>query len=635
MNGSADNQDPAADRPGTAAPAPRRAVHADPSRPRPRVVSEFSVPAVATVADAAVLTDPVWDNAALTPDAVQFARRLDGLWQDVTCAQFRDDVIAVARGLVAAGVRVGDRVALLSRNRYEWTLLDYAILAVGAVTVPIYETSSAEQVLWILSDSGAVACFAETDAHHAKAARARERLPAMTRLWQIDAPHGAVDELVAEGVAVPAAEVERRRHAVRADDMATIAYTSGTTGRPKGCVLSHRNLCFEVANAVPKLRSMLREGASTLLFLPLAHSFGRLIQLGCVQAGVRMGHAPDAKHLAADLASFRPTFVLAVPRVFEKTRDTARQKAQAAGRGRLFEHAERTAVAYSRSLDAGGPGPALRLCHALFTKLVYDELRAAFGGRCTHAICGGAQLDVRLAHFFRGAGLDVREGYGLTETSPLVAADFDGEVRFGTVGRPLPGTAVRITDTGEILVKGDQVFTRYWNNDAATAQVLDAAGWFHTGDLGELDDGFLRITGREKELLVTSGGKNVAPTPLEDRLRRHELISQCVVVGDRRPFIAALVTIDEKALAVWKAEHGEPAGATAADLRDDPRLRTAVQRAVDDANQAVSRAESIRSFRILPRDLTERGGELTPSQKVKRDVVAKEYADEIEAIYGG
>ncbi|WP_440555877.1 AMP-dependent synthetase/ligase [Streptomyces sp. SCPE 10] len=604
------------------------------SRAEPRIVDELSVPAVTSVADSAVLTDPVWDNAADAPEAIQFARRVDGRWEDVTCARFRDDVIALARGLIAAGVEVGDRVALLSGNRYEWAVIDYAIWAVGAVGVPVYQTSSAEQVAWILSDSGAVACFAETDAHRATVAGVRDRLPELTRLWQIEAPHGAVGELIAAGATVPVAEVERRRHAVRADDMATIAYTSGTTGRPKGCVLSHRNLCFEVAGAIPKMRSMLRPGASTLLFLPLAHSFGRLIQLGCMQARVRIGHVPDTKHLAADLRSFRPTFVLTVPRLFEKLHNTARQKARAAGRGRVFERAEHVAVAYSRSLDTGGPGPLLRLEHALFAKLVYDGIRAALGGRCTHAICGGAPLDPRLAHFFRGVGVDVREGYGLTETSPLLTADFDDEVRFGTVGRPLPGTSVRITEEGEILAKGDQVFSGYWNNEAATADALDPDGWFHTGDLGELDDGFLRITGRRKELLVTSGGKNVSPAVLENRLRGHGMISQCMVVGDGRPFIAALVTIDKDAFAAWKARNGRAADATVADLRDDPGLRTAVQEAVDYANQAVSRAESIRAFRILPRDFTEADGELTASQKVKRDVVAREYADDIAAVYG-
>jgi long-chain acyl-CoA synthetase len=598
-------------------------------------VREFSVPPVATIDDSATLTDPVWYNAATVPDAAQFARRVDGQWQDVTCARFRDEVIALARGLVAAGVEVGDRVGLMSKTRYEWTLIDYAILATGAVTVPIYETSSAEQVAWILSDSGAIACFVETDAHRATVAQVRDQLPALAHLWQIEADRGAVDELVADGAAIPAEDVERRRHAVAADDIATIIYTSGTTGRPKGCVLTHRNMYFDIANAIPKLQSLFGPGASTLLFLPLAHSFARIIQVGCVHARARMGHAPDVRNLVADLQSFQPTFILSVPRVFEKVHNTARQTAIADGRAGVFNRAEQTAIAYSEALDKGGPGIALRAEHALFNKLVYGKLRAALGGRCRSAISGGAPLGERLAHFFRGIGLDVREGYGLTETSPVVAANFDEGIRLGTVGRPLPGVTVRIADDGEIMIRGDQVFKRYWNNEAATAEALDADGWFHSGDIGELDDGFLRITGRKKELIVTAGGKNVAPAVLEDRLRGYPLVSQCMVIGDRQPFIAALVTLDEESLPAWLAEKGMPADATVSDLRHDERVRAAVQEAVDYANRAVSKAEAIKSFRILPRDFTEATGELTPSLKVKRNVVLKEYADEIAAIYGG
>jgi long-chain acyl-CoA synthetase len=601
-------------------------------------VREFSVPPVATIDDSATLTDPVWDNAATVPDTVQFAVRRGGggPWHDVTCAQFRDEVVALARGLVAAGVEVGDRVGLMSKTRYEWTLIDYAIWAAGAVTVPIYETSSAEQVAWILSDSGAVACFVETDAHRTIVAQVREEFPALAHVWQIEAERGAVDELVADGVAIPAEEVDRRRHAVTADDIATIIYTSGTTGRPKGCVLTHRNMYFDIANAIPELPSLFHPGASTLLFLPLAHSFARIIQVGCVQARARMGHAPDVKNLVADLQSLQPTFVLSVPRVFEKVHNTARQRATADGKAAVFNRAEQIAIRYSEALDKSGPGIALRAEHALFNKIVYGKLRAALGGSCRAAISGGAPLGERLAHFFRGIGLDVREGYGLTETSPVTAANFDGAVRLGTVGRPLPGVTIRIADDGEIMIKGDHVFKRYWNNEAATAEALDADGWFHSGDIGELDDdGYLRITGRKKELIVTAGGKNVAPAVLEDRLRGHALVSQCIVVGDRQPFIAALVTIDEESLPAWLAEHNIAADTTLSDLRHDERFNAAVQEAVDYANRAVSKAEAIKSFRILPRDFSEATGELTPSLKVKRNVVLKEYADEIAAIYGG
>jgi long-chain acyl-CoA synthetase len=380
---------------------------------------------------------------------------------------------------------------------------------------------------------------------------------------------------------------------------------------------------------------MFHEHARTLLFLPLAHSFARLIQIGVVQARATMGHAPDVKNLVDDLKSFQPTFVLSVPRVFEKVFNTAKQTAHAGGKGAIFDRAERVAITYSEALDSPkGPGLALRAQHALFDRLVYSKLRAALGGHCERAISGGAPLGERLAHFFRGVGVTVYEGYGLTETSPACNVNLENAVRIGTVGRPLPGVTERIDDDGEILVKGDHVFKQYWNNDAATAEVLDADGWFHTGDIGELDDeGYLRITGRKKELIVTAGGKNVAPAVLEDRVRAHALISQCMVIGDRRPFIAALITIDPDALPAWKKANGKPDDVDIADLVDDEHLRKAVQTAIDDANRAVSKAESIRTFRILPRDFTEATGELTPSLKVKRTIVLKEYADDIAAIY--
>jgi len=598
-------------------------------------VREFSVPPVATLSDNATLTDPVWDNAERHPDTVQFARRSGGQgeWQDVTCAEFRDAVVALARGLVAAGIAAGDRVGLMSKTRYEWTLIDYAIWACGAVTVPIYETSSAEQVGWILGDSSAVACFVETDAHRAVVETVLDRAPAVTRVWQIEGAPAAVPELTAGGATVEAAEIERRRHAARADDLATIIYTSGTTGRPKGCMLSHRNMLSDIANAVPGLPNLFHPGASTLLFLPLAHSFARLVQIGVVQGLVRMGHTPDVRNLVPDLQGFRPTFVLAVPRVFEKVFNTAKQRAHADGKGAIFDRAERVAIAYSEALDGKGPGLLLRAEHALLDRLVYRKLRGALGGQCHAAISGGAPLGARLAHFFRGIGVTVFEGYGLTETSPAIAVNLADHIRIGTVGRPLPGVTIRIADDDEILVQGDIVFPGYWNNPDATADVMDA-GWFRTGDLGSLDgDGYLSITGRKKEIIVTAGGKNVAPAVLEDRIRSHPLVSQCLVVGDRQPFVAVLVTIDEEAFPSWKQQHGKPAEATVAQLREDDDLRAEIGVAVENANAAVSKAEAIKVFRILPQDFTESNGMLTPSMKVKRNVVAKEYADEIAGIY--
>ncbi|MGW5559287.1 AMP-dependent synthetase/ligase [Micromonospora sp. NPDC003944] len=602
---------------------------------------EFSVPPIVTVGDAANLTDPVWDNAEVAPDTVQFARPTasgDGTvtaWTDVTCLQFRDEVAAVARGLIAAGIEPGVRVGLMSRTRYEWTLLDYAIWAVGAVTVPIYETSSAEQAAWILEDSNAVAVVVETEAHAALVAGVRHRLPELGQVWQIDS--GGVDELVTTGATVELAEVDRRRKAVRAGDLATIIYTSGTTGRPKGCVLTHRNMYADIANAVPVLPNLFNAGASTLLFLPLAHAFARLIQIGVVQARATMAHCADTRNLVAELQAFRPTFVLSVPRVFEKVYNAAKQKAEADGKGGIFARAEQVAIAYSEALETpGGPGLALRAQHVVFDRLVYRKLRAALGGRCRDAISGGAPLGARLGHFFRGIGVTVLEGYGLTETSPAAAANLPTGTRMGSVGRPLPGVTVRIEDDGEILISGELVFQGYWRNETATAETISADGWFRTGDLGQLDsDGYLSITGRKKELIVTAGGKNVAPAVLEDLVRAHPLISQCVVVGDAKPFIAALVTVDEEALPTWLESAGMPRDTTIEQVREHEGLRREIQAAIDTANQAVSKAEAIKVFRVLPHDFTEATGELTPSLKVKRQVVHKTYAAEIADIYRG
>jgi long-chain acyl-CoA synthetase len=590
-------------------------------------VRELSVPAEVTVADGERLTDMVIDNAREVPDLVSFGRRLPaGEWVDVTAATFATEVTAAARGLIASGVGPGDRVALMSATRYEWTVLDYAIWSAGAVCVPVYETSSAEQVDWILADSGAVAALVETDAH---LALVKASASAPDLLWTFD----RLDELAVAGARVSDAEAEQRRTAVRADDLATIVYTSGTTGRPKGCMLTHRNLLADVKAANKALLPVYDETGSTLLFLPLAHVFGRVIEIGSVLQRSKLGHTADVRALPADLQAFRPTFLLAVPRVFEKVYNAARQTAYAAGRKRVFDAAEATAIAYSRALQAGRVPPALRLRHALFDRLVFGRIRAALGGRCTAAISGGAALGERLGHFFRGAGLTVYEGYGLTETSAGATLNLPGAIRVGTVGRPVPGVSVRIAEDGEILLRGPNVFGGYWHNRDATDEVFSDA-WFRTGDLGTLDDdGYLSVTGRKKELIVTANGKNVAPAVLEDRLRAHPLVGQCMVVGDRQPFVGALVTVDEDAWPDWLAAHGRPAGTTVAALRDDPELRAAIQEAVDDANQAVSRAESIREFRILPADFTVAGGELTPSLKVRRSEVLKRYADELAAIY--
>ncbi|PRY34020.1 AMP-dependent synthetase/ligase [Umezawaea tangerina] len=599
---------------------------------------EFSVPATSPVAAEENLTDMVWANAERFGNAVSFRRRVDGTWVDVTARDFAAQVLAVAKGLIAAGIGPGDRIGLLSKTRYEWSLLDFAIWSVGGVTVPIYETSSAEQVEWILSDSAAKAVFIETAAHRGTVDGVVDRLPEVRHVWQIDGPGadgaaGAIDELTALGAESSDDDVRERRRLVGADDTATIVYTSGTTGRPKGCELTHRNLLSEVRGALVAFPELLIAGNSLLVFLPLAHILARALAVCGVYARVTLGHTSDVKNLLEDLASFRPSFVVAVPRVFEKVYNGAKQKAHAGGKGKIFDAAEATAVEYSQAMDKGGVGLALKVKHAVFSKLVYAKLKAALGGRCIAAVSGGAPLGERLAHFFRGVGVPVLEGYGLTETSAAAAVNTQKAFRVGTVGQPLGGTSVRIADDGEILIKGGVVFRSYWNNPEATKESLED-GWFHSGDIGELDsDGFLRITGRKKEIIVTAGGKNVSPAVLEDRLRAHPLISQCMVVGDAQPFIGALVTIDPEFFPTWRKQHDKGDDVTVADLVTDADLVAEIQAAVDDANLAVSKAEAIRKFRILPADFTEASGEITPSLKLRRTIVAGKYSDDIAAIY--
>jgi len=594
-------------------------------------VAEFSSPAVREIAPSDNLTDFVTSAAADAPEHVLFSRRVGSSWQDVTARAFHDEVVGVAKGLIAAGVQPGDRVGLMSKTRYEWTLVDFGIWFAGAVTVPIYETSSAEQVEWILSDSGAVAFVLETPAHEEVFGEVRERVPAVTSQWQIDS--GGLAALRALGTDVSDDDIAARRAGLGADSLATVIYTSGTTGRPKGCELTHRNFLAEVYNVVESTRNVIfGKEESTLLFLPLAHVFARAIQLGAVYSRSRLGHTADVKNLLADLAEFKPTFLLSVPRVFEKIYNSSEQKADAAGKGKIFRAAAATAVAYSEALDHGGAGLPLKLRHALFDRLVYGKLRAALGGRVRYAVSGGAPLGPRLGHFFRGIGVTVLEGYGLTETAAGCTFNLPDALKIGTVGRPVPSTTIRTAEDGEVLVKGPLVFRGYWNNPAATADAI-ADGWFHTGDIGELDaDGFLRITGRKKELIVTAGGKNVAPAVLEDRLRAHPLVSQCMVVGDAQPYIACLVTLDAEALPAWLASHDKPA-LGASQVADDPDVIAEIQRAVDEANKAVSKAEAIKRFKILPVDFTEEGGELTPTLKLKRAVVAKEFAADIDALY--
>ncbi|MFC4497519.1 AMP-dependent synthetase/ligase [Streptomyces ovatisporus] len=601
---------------------------------------EFSLPALYEVPADGNLTDLIRRNAAQHPEVPVVARKQDGEWTDVSAAGFLAEVQAAAKGLIAAGVEPGDRVALMSRTRYEWTLLDFAVWSAGAVTVPVYETSSPEQIAWILGDSGAVACLVETAAHSKAVESVRDRLPALEHVWQIEPPQtggrtdGAVARLTADGADIADSTVQARGSTANADSPATIVYTSGTTGRPKGCVLTHRSFFAECGNVVERLRPMFRTGeSSVLLFLPTAHVFGRLVQVAAVMAPIKLGHVADVKTLTDELGAFRPTMVLGVPRVFEKVFNSARAHAHSSGKGKIFDRAAETAIAYSRALDdPAGPSLQLRLRHKLFDLLVYDKLRDVLGGRATHAISGGAPLGERLGHFYRGIGFTVLEGYGLTESCAATSFNPYDRQKIGTVGQPLPGSVIRIADDNEVLLHGEHLFTGYWNNEEATREAL-ADGWFHTGDLGTLDaDGYLTITGRKKEILVTAGGKNIAPSVIEDHIRGHALVAECMVVGDGRPFVGALLTVDEEFLPRWAEENGKSDLAPEALLRDADLLAE-LQRAVDGGNALVSRAESVRKFRVLDTQFTEESGHITPSLKLKRGVVAKDFADEIEALY--
>ena len=593
---------------------------------------EFSVPATTQVGPDEAVTDYLAANVAEHGNETGFRVRRNGRWEDVTWKEFGDQVAGVAKGLIAVGVAPGDRVALQAKTRYEWTVFDFAIWTAGAAVVPIYETSSADQVAWILSDSGATAAIVERDEHADAVTSVRDQAPALKTVHVID--DGAIEALTQAGREVPDSELQTRRAALNADSLATLIYTSGTTGRPKGCELTHGNFLFEIGNGMALLGRFLNMEGSLLLFIPLAHVLARVIQVGAVKTRTVIGHTPDVKNLVEDLGEFKPTFVLAVPRVFEKVYNGAKAKAEDAGKGKIFDKAAAVAIEWSRAQDTGGPGIALRAQHALFDKLVYGKLRAALGGRCQGAISGGAPLGERLGHFFRGIGVTVFEGYGLTETTAAASVNHDEALRIGTVGRPLPGVEVAIADDGEILIRGGIVMRGYWKNEQATREAIDGEGWFHTGDLGELDqDGFLKITGRKKEIIVTAGGKNVAPAVLEDRIRAHRLVSQCIVVGDQRPYIAALITLDQEALPGWLQSKSKPADATPAQLQDDPDVLAEIDAAVQEANKAVSSAESIKRFRVLAADFSEDNGMLTPSLKLKRSVVLKEFDSDVEQLY--
>jgi long-chain acyl-CoA synthetase len=601
---------------------------------------ETAEPARYTPSPDETLTDDVFANARAHGPETGYLRRVGDRWLPVTHAQLADQVTDVAAGLMAWGLAPGDRVAIMAGTSFEWMVCDYAIWTAGGVTVPIYETSSAEQVEWILRDSGAVGVFVANAQAAAMVASVRATAVDLRAVWTMDPSDPEtqhLDDLAASGRELDRSEVEARRTSRTSDSLATIIYTSGTTGRPKGCVITHANLLCQVHNvaAAPNVTELVfNDRSRTLLFIPVAHILARSIQLTAVHSRVHLAHESDAKKAAGLLVEVKPSVILAVPYIFEKIYNTAKHKAAGEGKGWIFAQAESTAREYSESLDRGGPSLLLRLRHELFDLLVYGKLRAALGGKVDYIVSGGAPLGARLGHFFRGVGINPLEGYGLTETCAGVTLNLPGQQRIGTVGRPLPGCAVRIADDDEVLLKGGVVFQGYWHNEAATREAFDEDGWFRTGDLGSLDDdGYLTVTGRKKDLIVTAGGKNVAPAVLEDRLRSHWLISQCLVVGDRRPYVAAMLTIDTDVLPQWLAEHGHSTDAPIEAIHENPDLLAELQSAVDDANKAVSNAEAIKRFTVLPEDFTVDTGLLTPTLKVKRAVVTQRYAAEIDHLY--
>ncbi|CAN5194335.1 AMP-dependent synthetase/ligase [soil metagenome] len=595
-------------------------------------MKQFDVPALVEADPEANATDLLEERVKATPDRALFALpTADGGWEDLTAAEFRKRVVALAKGFVAAGIQPGDKIGMMCKTRFEWTLVDFAVWYAGAVLVPVYETSAPSQILWNLTDSGAIAIITETPEHFARFDEIAADVPAVSHSWKIDL--GDLDKLAAGGTGVTDEEIERRRNLAKGSDLATLIYTSGTTGKPKGCILTHSNFVELARNAQKAIPEVVNPDSSTLLFITLAHIFARYISILGVHGGVKVGHQPDTKLLVPSMGSFKPTFLLAVPRVFEKVYNSSEQKAESGGKGKIFRKAAEVAIAHSKAVDAGHIPLGLRLQFAVLDRLVLSKIREALGGRAKYAVSGSAPLGLRLGHFYRSLGLTILEGYGLTETTAPVSVNVPSNFKIGKVGPPLPGNSVRIADDGEIQVKGVCVFAGYWNNKEATEDAFED-GWFRTGDIGVIDeDGYLEITGRKKEIIVTAGGKNVAPAALEDPIRANPIIGQVIVVGDQKPFISALVTLDEEMLPTWLKNNGLDETLSMEAAAKDPRVIAEVQKAVDAANTRVSRAESIRKFTILDADLTEASGHLTPKLSIKRNVIVKDFAGEIESMY--
>lgn len=596
-------------------------------------MQSYDVPPI-VVSDATEnITDLLANRVKLTPSLNLFSiETKPGVWLDLTAKQFEDKVIAVAKGLVAAGIQPGQSVAIMSRTRFEWALIDFAIWYAGGVSAPIYESSAPSQIEWILSDADCVGLFVENDEHHSRFEEIKNSAPLCRQVWNIEG--GAIDQLEKIGKEITSETIETRRKSSGLNDLATIIYTSGTTGKPKGCELLHRGFVELSKNATLELPEVVNPANSTLLFLPLAHVFARFISVLCVHGGVKVGHQADTKNVAPAMQSFKPDFLLAVPRVFEKVYNSAEQKAEAGGKGKIFRKAANTAIAYSKALDtAAGPSLGLKLQHAIFDRLVYKKLRAAMGGKVRYAVSGGGPLGARLGHFYRAIGLTVLEGYGLTETTAPASIGRPNNLRIGKVGLMLPGTGIKIAADGEILLRGNNILRGYWRNEAATAAAFDGE-WFKSGDIGEIDDdGFISITGRKKELIVTAGGKNVAPAALEDPLRANPLVGQAIVIGDQRPFVSALVSLDPEMLPIWLGNNGLDKGLTLAQAAKEPKVLAEIQVAVDRVNKDFSRAESIRKFTVIGKELTEESGHLTPSLKIRREVVLRDFAPAVEELY--